>query len=64
MIIDENIIDNSKTKLSVFLNKILKLDPDTNLDVASAFFNVEGFSLVKESLGKVTKIQVASRKNA
>ena len=58
MIIDENIIDNSKTKLSVFLNKILELEPNANLDVASAFFKVEGFSLVKENVGKVAKFRL------
>jgi len=58
MIIDENIIDNSNTRLSVFLNKILKLEPNTNFDIASAFFNVEGFALVKENLNNVTKFRL------
>ena len=49
MLIEENIVDNNNVKLSVFLDKVLHLDPKTNLDVATAFFNVEGFSLVKEN---------------
>ena len=47
MLIDESIVDNNNIKLSVFLNKVLHLDPKTNLDIATAFFNVEGFALVK-----------------
>src|SRR3989344_238654 len=58
MMIEENIVDNNNIKLSVFLNKVLHLDPNTNLDIATAFFNVEGFSLVKEKLGGVTKFRL------
>ncbi len=58
MIIDENIIYNSNVKLSVFLNKVLKSEPTSNLDIATAFFNVEGFALVKENLGKVKKFRL------
>lgn len=58
MIIEENIIDNSNVKLAVFLNKVLQQEPDTNLDIATAFFNVEGYALVKENLGKVKKFRL------
>ncbi len=58
MMIDENIVDNNNIKLSVFLNKVLYLDPKTNLDIATAFFNVEGFALVKEKLEGVTKFRL------
>ncbi|MBU2589807.1 MAG: hypothetical protein KKB39_03515 [Nanoarchaeota archaeon] len=58
MMIEENIVDNNNVKLSVFLNKVLHLDPKTNLDIATAFFNVEGFSLVKEKLKGVTKFRL------
>ncbi len=58
MLIEENIVDNNNIKLSVFLNKVLHLDPNTNLDIATAFFNVEGFSLVKEKLDGVTKFRL------
>src|SRR3989344_6142500 len=58
MMIEENIVDNNNIKLSVFLNKVLHLDPNTNLDIATAFFNVEGFSLVKEKLDGVTKFRL------
>jgi|GEM_PF-3068828 len=43
MMIDENIVDNNNIKLSVFLNKVLLLDPNTNLDIATAFCNFFGF---------------------
>lgn len=58
MIIDENIVDNNNVKLSVFLNKVLKLEPKTNFDIATAFFNVEGYSLIKESLGGIIKFRL------
>ena len=58
MLIDESIVDNNNIKLSVFLNKVLHLDPKTNLDIATAFFNVEGFALVKEKLEGVTKFRL------
>jgi len=58
MIIDENIIDNNNTKLSIFLNKVLKLEPSTSLDIATAFFNVEGFALVKENIKTITKFRL------
>src|SRR3989338_8930266 len=58
MIIDENIIDNNNVKLSFFLNKVLKLEPKTNFDIATAFFNVEGYSLIKENLGRIIKFRL------
>ena len=58
MIIDENIIDNNNVKLSVFLNKILKSEPDTTLDIATAFFNVEGFALVKQNINGVKRFRL------
>lgn len=58
MIIDENIVDNNNTKLSFFLNKVLSLEPDTHFDIATAFFNVEGFALVKENMGKLKKFRL------
>ena len=58
MLIEENIIDNSNVKLHVFLNKVLKLEPNSNLDIASAFFNVEGYALVKENLGNMKKFRL------
>lgn len=58
MIIEENIIDNNNTKLGIFLNKVLKLEPDTNMDIATAFFNVEGYALVKENLNGIKKFRL------
>ena len=58
MIIEQNIIDNSNIKLAVFLNSILKEEPKTNFDIATAFFNVEGFSLLKENLNGVQKFRL------
>ncbi len=41
MLIDENIIDNSNTKRSVFLNKVIKLEPNTNLEKLAEILPLE-----------------------
>ena len=42
------IIDNDKLKLSDEINKILS--EQKKLDIATAFFNIQGFYLIKDSL--------------
>lgn len=54
MIPGEPIIDNSdENKLSDFLNYALKESQGTNLDIATAFFNIQAFSMIKDNLGDV-----------
>jgi len=50
------IIDNNKLKLSEELNRILK--EQTSLDVASAYFNIAGFQLIKDSLSGAERFRL------
>jgi superfamily II DNA or RNA helicase len=53
------IIDNSEgNKLFEYLNESLKDIPQTNFDIATAFFNIRGFSLLKENLREVKKFRL------
>lgn len=53
---DGLIIDNSKLRLFEELNNILR--EQKSLDVASAYFNIAGFQLVKDSLTRVQKLRL------
>ncbi|RJP58928.1 MAG: hypothetical protein C4549_03015 [Deltaproteobacteria bacterium] len=48
--IPKKIIDNSDVKLSTFLNSVLEEIPDTQFDIATAFFNIQAYALVKENI--------------
>lgn len=48
--IPKKIIDNSDVKLSVFLNDVLKEIPNTNFDIATAFFNIQAYAFIKKNL--------------
>jgi len=50
------IIDNNRLKLFEELNNILK--EQTSLDVASAYFNIAGFQLIKDSLSGIKKFRL------
>lgn len=50
------IIDNTKLKLFEELNNILK--EQKSLDVASAYFNIAGFQLIKDSLSGAQKLRL------
>ncbi|HCC69363.1 MAG TPA: hypothetical protein DEP99_05700, partial [Nitrospiraceae bacterium] len=61
------IIDNNKLKLFDELNNILKdlsasasgrQAGQTSLDVASAYFNIAGFQLIKDSLSGAKKFRL------
>jgi len=53
------IIDNSEgNKLVGFLNDSLSENPKTRLDIATAFFNVQAFALVKDNLGHVQRFRL------
>ena len=47
------VIDNQSYKLADVLNELLADNTDRSLDVASAFFSVNGFELVREGLDKL-----------
>lgn len=48
--IPKKIIDNSDVKLSTFLNDVLKEIPNTQFDIATAFFNIQAFALIKDNI--------------
>lgn len=59
MPIPKEIIDNSEgNKLVTFLNDVLRDKPDTNFDVATAFFNVQAFAMVKDNLKGVKRFRL------
>jgi len=59
MIIPPKIIDNSEgNKLASFLNDVLEATPDTKLDIASAFFDVQAYSMVKDHLNDVSRFKL------
>ncbi len=53
---DSLVIDNRKLKLFEELNKILK--EQKSLDVSSAYFNIAGFQLIKDSLSGAEKFRL------
>ncbi len=54
MLIPHKIIDNSEgKKLVVFLKQILKATPESKLDIATAFFNIQAYTMVKDELNGV-----------
>jgi len=54
--IPKEIIDNSEgNKLVSFLNSVLKKNPKTRFDVATAFFNIQAFAMLKENLNGVER---------
>lgn len=59
MPIPKQIIDNSdKNKLVDFLNNVLRDNPQTNFDVATAFFNIQAYEMVKDSLNNVKRFRL------
>lgn len=51
--IPPQIIDNSDLKLSTFLNQVLQYKPDTQFDIATAFFNLQAYAFIKENIQQV-----------
>jgi len=56
--IPKKIIDNSDVKLSAFLNDVLKEIPNTQFDIATAFFNIQAYALIKENIQGVKKFRL------
>ncbi|MCD6434471.1 MAG: hypothetical protein J7L14_02575 [Candidatus Diapherotrites archaeon] len=57
--IPKEIIDNSEgNKLVSFLNNVLKENPNTNFDIATAFFNIQAFSMIKDNLNGVKRFRL------
>ena len=56
--IPKKIIDNSDVKLSTFLNDVLKEVPNTRFDIATAFFNIQAYSLIKDNIQEVKSFRL------
>jgi len=59
MPIPKEIIDNSEgNRLISFLNNTLKENPKTKFDIATAFFNIEAFAMIKDNLNGVERFRL------
>ncbi|NVM53144.1 MAG: hypothetical protein HWN66_05535 [Candidatus Helarchaeota archaeon] len=59
MPIPKEIIDNSEgNKLVTFLNEILKENSNTNFDIATAFFNIQAYAMVKDNLNDLKRFRL------
>ena len=59
MPIPKEIIDNSEgNKLVGFLNERLEENPKTKFDVATAFFNIQAFAMIKDNLEGVERFRL------
>ncbi len=59
MPIPKEIIDNSEgNKLISFLNNVLRENPKTNFDIATAFFNIQAFAMIKDNLNGVERFRL------
>lgn len=58
MPIPKQIIDNSNITLARYLNEILRDCPTTQLDIATAFFQIQAYSMLKENIGNVRRFRL------
>ena len=59
MTLQKEIIDNSEeNKLVAFINTSLKDNPETNLDIGTAFFDVKAFTMIKDNIGNLTRFRL------
>lgn len=59
MPLQKEIIDNGEgNKLVSFLNAVLEENPETQFDVATAFFNIQAFAMVKDNLDNVKRFRL------
>jgi len=59
MPIPPQIIDNSEGNTLVsFLNLVLKENPNANLDIATAFFNIQAYEMVKDGIGATKRFRL------
>ena len=56
--IPKKIIDNSDVTLSAFLNSVLAEIPNTNFDIATAFFNLQAYAYVKDNMQGVKRFRL------
>ena len=59
MNLPKEIIDNSSDNtLITFLKNVLESNPQTKLDIATAFFNIQAYALLKENLDNITHFRL------
>lgn len=58
MFIPRRVIDNSDVKLSDFLNQVMTASQSTDLDIATAFFNIKAYELVQKEIDGVKKFRL------
>lgn len=58
MPIPKQIIDNSDVTLARYLNEILQDCPDTQLDIATAFFQIQAYSMLRKNLQEVKRFRL------
>ena len=59
MALHKEIIDNSDgNKLVSFLNDVLRENGKGNLDIATAFFNIGAFAMIKDNLDQSVKFRL------
>ncbi len=57
--IPKEFIDNSSgNKLKIFLNEILKNYPNTSVDIATAFFNIEAYTMIRKNLEQISRFRL------
>lgn len=56
--IPRKIIDNSSVTLATFLNDVLKEVPDTQLDIATAFFNIQAYAFIKDNIQGIKRFRL------
>jgi len=56
--IPKEIIDNSDLKLSTFLNNVLREIPNTKLDIATAFFEIQAYAFIKDNLKEIKSFRL------
>jgi len=56
--IPKKIIDNNDVKLADFLNSVLKEIPDTQLDIATAFFHIQAYAFIKDHIQGVKRFRL------
>jgi hypothetical protein len=52
------VIDNDRHKLADVLNQVLETQRDLAMDVASAFFNIRGYGLLREKLRRLGSLRL------
>lgn len=56
--IPKKIIDNSDVKLSTFLNSVLEEIPETQFDIATAFFNIQAYAFIRDNIQSVKRFRL------